>query len=78
MGGCISNKSNKSNKTNKDFVIRYNPNSSTTLYKQKQSGIINYFKNKFGKTNKKYIEVTGINMDAYKDFTNSKITYGFN
>ena len=38
MGQCISNKSNKSEK---EFVIRYNPTSSTTLYKNKQSGIFN-------------------------------------
>ena len=75
MGGCISNRTNKSNK---EFVIRYDPNSSTSLYKQKHSGIINFFKNKLGKNNKQYIEVAGINMDAYKDFTNNKIRYGFN
>ena len=35
MGLCISNKSNKSTKTKRDFVIRYDPSSSTTLYKEK-------------------------------------------
>ena len=77
MGLCISNKSNKSKKTKRDFVIRYDPSSSTTLYKEKKSGIINFFKNKFGKHNKKYIEVVNINMNAYRDFTNDKIIYTF-
>ena len=75
MGQCISNKSKKSEK---EFVIRYNPTSSTRLYKHKQSGIINFFKNKFWGNNRKYIEVVKINKEAYRDFTNDKIIYGFN
>ena len=72
MGQCIPHKSKKSEK---EFVIRYNPTSSTTLYKNKQSGIINFFKNKFGKNNRKYVEVINIDTTVYKDFTNDKIVY---
>tara|TARA_B100001063_G_C16546660_1_gene443983 strand:- start:156 stop:383 length:228 start_codon:yes stop_codon:yes gene_type:complete len=74
MGGCLSNRSKKSNK---EFVIRYDPSSSTTLYKQKRSGIISYFKNKFGRSNRQYIEVINIDTNIYKDITNDKIRYGF-
>ena len=69
MGQCISKK------TDQEFVVRYDPTSSTRLYKHKQSGIINFFKNKFWKNNRKYIEVINIDTTVYKDFTNDKIVY---
>ena len=69
MGQCISKKSKK------EFVIRYDPISSTRLYKHKQSGIINFLKNKFWINNRKYIEVINIDTNVYKDFTDDKIVY---